>query len=88
MRVITGIARGMRLKTLEGTDVVRPTAEKIKEAMFSIVQFDLEDAVVLDLFALFRFALFQFEPFPFVHFPFQPFLFAFFLFVLFSFFPI
>ncbi len=51
MRVITGIARGMRLKTLEGTDVVRPTAEKIKEAMFSIVQFDLEDAVVLDLFA-------------------------------------
>ncbi len=51
MRVITGIARGMRLKTLEGTDVVRPTAEKIKESMFSIVQFDLEDAVVLDLFA-------------------------------------
>ena len=50
MRVITGIARGMRLKTLEGNDV-RPTAEKIKEAMFSIVQFDLEDAVVLDLFA-------------------------------------
>lgn len=51
MRVITGIARGMRLKTLEGNDIVRPTAEKIKEAMFSIVQFDLEDAVVLDLFA-------------------------------------
>lgn len=50
MRVITGIARGMRLKTAEGLDV-RPTAEKIKEAMFSIVQFDLEDAVVLDLFA-------------------------------------
>ncbi len=50
MRVITGIARGMRLKTPEGMDV-RPTAEKIKEAMFSIVQFDLEDAVVLDLFA-------------------------------------
>ena len=50
MRVITGIARGMRLKTPEGMDV-RPTAEKIKEAMFSIVQFDLEDAVILDLFA-------------------------------------
>lgn len=50
MRVITGTARGMRLKTLEGMDV-RPTAEKIKEAMFSIVQFDLEDSVVLDLFA-------------------------------------
>lgn len=51
MRVITGTARGMRLKTLEGTDIVRPTAEKIKESMFSIVQFELEDAVVLDLFA-------------------------------------
>ncbi len=50
MRVITGTARGMRLKTLEGNDV-RPTAEKIKEAMFSIVQFDLEDAVILDLFS-------------------------------------
>ncbi len=50
MRVITGIARGMRLKAPEGMDV-RPTAEKIKESMFSIVQFDLEDAIVLDLFA-------------------------------------
>ena len=51
MRVITGTARGMKLKTLEGTDIVRPTAEVVKEAMFSIVQFDIEDAVVLDLFA-------------------------------------
>lgn len=50
MRVITGTARGMRLKSPEGMDI-RPTAEKIKESMFSIVQFDLEDAVVLDLFA-------------------------------------
>lgn len=51
MRVITGTARGRRLKTLDGSDIVRPTADKVKEAMFSIVQFDLEDAVVLDLFA-------------------------------------
>ena len=51
MRVITGTARGMKLKTLEGTDIVRPTAEVVKEAMFSIVQFAIEDAVVLDLFA-------------------------------------
>lgn len=51
MRVITGTARGMKLKTLEGTDIVRPTAEVVKESMFSIVQFDIEDAVVLDLFA-------------------------------------
>lgn len=51
MRVITGSARGRLLKTLDGSDIVRPTADKVKEAMFSIVQFDLEDAVVLDLFA-------------------------------------
>ena len=51
MRVITGTARGRKLKTLEGTDIVRPTSEVVKEAMFSIIQFDLEDAVVLDLFA-------------------------------------
>lgn len=51
MRVITGKARGMKLKSLEGTDIIRPTADAVKEAMFSIVQFDVEDAVVLDLFA-------------------------------------
>lgn len=50
MRVITGTARGKRLKTLEGQDV-RPTSEKVKEAMFSIIQFDLPEARVLDLFA-------------------------------------
>ena len=51
MRVITGKARGMKLKALEGTDIVRPTADAVKEAMFSIVQFDIEGALVLDLFA-------------------------------------
>lgn len=50
MRVITGSARGKRLKTLEGLDV-RPTSEKVKEAIFSIVQFDLPEARVADLFA-------------------------------------
>lgn len=50
MRVITGTARGRKLKTLDGNDV-RPTTDKIKEAMFSAVQFELEGAVVLDLFA-------------------------------------
>lgn len=49
MRVITGKAKGKRLKTLPGNDV-RPTTDGVKEAIFSIVQFDLEDAVVLDLF--------------------------------------
>lgn len=50
MRVITGKARGARLITAEGTDV-RPTAGKIKEAMFSAIQFELEAAHVLDLYA-------------------------------------
>ncbi len=51
MRVITGSARGRRLKTLEGDDIVRPTTDRVKEAMFSIIQFELQDAAVLDLFA-------------------------------------
>ena len=51
MRVITGSARGRKLKTLEGGDIVRPTTDRVKEAMFSIIQFDLPDAAVLDLFA-------------------------------------
>ncbi len=50
MRVITGIARGRRLVAPEGLDV-RPTADKVKEGIFSAVQFELEDAYVLDLFA-------------------------------------
>ena len=41
----------MKLISLEGTDIIRPTADAVKESMFSIVQFDIEDAVVLDLFA-------------------------------------
>ena len=44
MRVITGSARGRRLRTLEGMDV-RPTTDKVKEAMFSAIQFQLPDAV-------------------------------------------
>lgn len=50
MRVITGTARGRRLRTLEGNDV-RPTTDKVKEAIFSIIQFDIEGSAVLDLFA-------------------------------------
>ena len=51
MRVITGIARGRRLETLPGEDVTRPTTESVKEALFSMIQFELEDKNVLDLFA-------------------------------------
>ena len=49
MRVITGKARGVQLKTPEG-DLTRPTADRVKEALFSIIQFDLPGARVLDLF--------------------------------------
>ena len=38
MRVITGTARGRKLVTVEGTDVVRPTADSVKEAIFSAIQ--------------------------------------------------
>lgn len=51
MRVITGAARGRRLETLPGSDVTRPTAEPVKEALFSMIQFELEGKTVLDLFA-------------------------------------
>ena len=50
MRIITGKAKGIRLKTLEG-EATRPTAERVKEAVFSMLQFDLEGRSVLDLFA-------------------------------------
>ena len=51
MRIITGIARGIRLETVAGDNLVRPTSEKVKEALFSALQFDLEGRRILDLFA-------------------------------------
>lgn len=50
MRVITGSARGRKLKTPQGLDV-RPTTDSVKEAIFNIIQFDVEGRRVLDLFA-------------------------------------
>jgi 16S rRNA (guanine(966)-N(2))-methyltransferase RsmD len=50
MRVITGKARGVTLKTPQGNHT-RPTADRVKEALFSIIQFDIPGAHVLDLFA-------------------------------------
>ena len=49
MRVITGKARGIQLKTPEGMQT-RPTADRVKEALFSIIQFEIPGAKVLDLF--------------------------------------
>lgn len=50
MRVITGTARGRHLETLSGDDV-RPTTDKVKESVFSIIQFQIQDRMFLDLFA-------------------------------------
>ena len=49
MRVIAGSARGIPLKTPDGMQT-RPTADRVKEAMFSIIHFDIPGAKVLDLF--------------------------------------
>lgn len=50
MRIITGSAKGMTIETIQG-ESTRPTAEKVKEALFSMIQFDIEGRRVLDLFA-------------------------------------
>lgn len=50
MRIITGKARGVRLEAPRD-ETTRPTAERTKEAIFSMLQFELEDRSVLDLFA-------------------------------------
>ena len=50
MKIITGIAKGMNLETLEG-EATRPTSQRVKEAIFSMIQFEIENASVLDLFA-------------------------------------
>lgn len=49
MRVITGKARGVQLKTPDGM-LTRPTTDRVKEALFSIINFDIPGAKVLDLF--------------------------------------
>ena len=50
MRVITGSAKGTRLLSPDGLQT-RPTADRVKEALFSIIQFEVEGRQVLDLFA-------------------------------------
>lgn len=51
MRIITGTARGVRLETLDGDEITRPTGEKVKEALFSMIQFEIDGARVLDVFS-------------------------------------
>lgn len=50
MRVISGLAKGTILYTLEG-NTTRPTLDRVKEAIFNIIQMDIQDSVVLDLFS-------------------------------------
>ena len=50
MRIISGNARGTKLYTLEGNNT-RPTLDRVKEALFNKINFQLEEAIVLDLFA-------------------------------------
>ena len=50
MRIISGKARGTKLYTLEGENT-RPTLDRVKESIFSIIQNEIEGAKVLDLFA-------------------------------------
>lgn len=49
MRVITGMARGRKLKEPSGLET-RPTTDRVKEAIFSSIQFEIEGRKVLDLF--------------------------------------
>ena len=50
MRIIAGTARRRVLETLPGDDVTRPTGERVKEGLFSAIQFELDGRHVLDLF--------------------------------------
>ena len=50
MRIISGKARGTKLYTLAGT-ATRPTLDRVKESLFNIIQNDIEDSTVLDLFS-------------------------------------
>lgn len=50
MRVISGDARGTKLETLDGENT-RPTLDRVKEALFSIIQNYIYEAEVLDLFS-------------------------------------
>lgn len=51
MRIISGKNRGTKLYTLEGYETTRPTLDRVKEALFSKINFELVDSVVLDLFS-------------------------------------
>jgi 16S rRNA (guanine(966)-N(2))-methyltransferase RsmD len=51
MRIIAGLARGRKLLSPEGSDTTRPTLDRVKEAIFNIIQETVPYAVTLDVFA-------------------------------------
>ncbi len=50
MRVISGRAKGTKLNTLEGLNT-RPTLDRVKEALFNIIQNQIHESIFLDLFS-------------------------------------
>lgn len=50
MRVISGMARGTKLYSLEGNNT-RPTLDRVKESLFNIIGMKIRDSIVLDLFS-------------------------------------
>lgn len=50
MRVISGTVRGKKLNSLEGLET-RPTLDRVKENIFNILQFNIKESIVLDLFS-------------------------------------
>lgn len=50
MRIISGKARGVRLESLEGLNT-RPTTDRVKESLFNLIQFHIQDAHVIDFFS-------------------------------------
>lgn len=50
MRIISGLARGTKLYTLEGK-YTRPTLDRVKESLFNIIQNDIPNSTFLDLFS-------------------------------------
>ena len=51
MRVVAGSKKGRKLQALEGSDIVRPTTDKVKESVFNSIQFLVEGSTFLDLFS-------------------------------------
>ena len=50
MRIIGGKAKGTKLYTLEGNNT-RPTLDRVREALFNIIQYEIPNSTFLDLFA-------------------------------------